>query len=78
MIDLRADHLKQVIDILQQHVPNAEVRAFGSRVHGPVKEHSDLDLVVVDKQKLQQKEYYQLQEAFKESELPIRVNILDW
>jgi predicted nucleotidyltransferase len=78
MIDLSNDLMKQVINILEQYVPHAEVWAFGSRVRGTAREHSDLDLVVIDKQKIPQKTYYQLLEAFKESELPIRVDVLDW
>ena len=78
MIDLSEDLMEQVINILEQYIPDAEVWAFGSRVRGTAKKHSDLDLVVVGKQKIAQKTYYQLQEAFQESELPIRVDILDW
>ena len=59
-------------------MPNAEVWAFGSRVSGVARDHSDLDLVVIDEQQLPQKQYYQLQEAFQESELPIRVDVLGW
>ena len=78
MIDLSPDLKKQVTSILEQYVPNAEVWAFGSRVNGTARDHSDLDLVVIDEQKIPQKKYYQLQEAFQESELPIRVDVLDW
>ena len=35
-----------VSDILRKHIPDLEVRAFGSRVKGPVKPYSDLDLAV--------------------------------
>ncbi len=70
--------MKQVTDILRQLVPHTEVRAFGSRVSGTSRVHSDLDLVIIDTQKLPQALYYQLQEAFMESELPIRVDVLDW
>lgn len=78
MINLSPDLMRQVMVIINQYVPNAEVWVFGSRVSGTAREHSDLDLVVIDEQKLPQKTYYQLQEAFQESELPIRVDVLDW
>jgi len=78
MIDLSAKQLAQVQEILQRYVPDSEVRAFGSRVTGNATQYSDLDLVVVGKEKLPQKTYYRLQEAFQESELSIRVDVLDW
>ena len=78
MIDLPENLLIQVKAILKQYVPEAEIWVFGSRVTGTAKDYSDLDLVVLEKEKLPQKQYYQLQEAFQESELPIRVDVLDW
>ncbi len=78
MIDLPPDQRQEVERILRQFVPGIEVRAFGSRVNGTAKPHSDLDLVVVDKNPLPRDLYYQLQDAFEESTLPIRVDLLDW
>ncbi len=78
MIDLRPDLLEIVKQILRRHVPDAEVWTFGSRVTGTAKIYSDLDLVVIERERLPQKQYYQLQDAFEESELPIKVDVLDW
>jgi len=78
MIDLQADALACVIRLLQQHVPQAEVWAFGSRVQGTAMPYSDLDLAVVGAEKLPKQSLYQLQEAFQESDLPFRVDVLDW
>ena len=72
MIDLPENLLIQVKAILKKYLPEAEIWAFGSRVTGTAKVYSDLDLVVLGKEKLPQKQYYQLQEAFQESELPIK------
>ena len=47
MIDLRPDHLDTVERILAEHVPECEVRAFGSRAAWTAKDYSDLDLAVV-------------------------------
>lgn len=46
VIDLRSDYIEIVEQILAEYVPDCEVYAFGSRVRGKVKPHSDLDLVV--------------------------------
>lgn len=78
MLDLRPDLFELVQAILRQFVPAAEVWAFGSRVTGSAKEHSDLDLVVVAKEPLPKEVYYRLQDAFEESALPMRVDVLDW
>ena len=47
MIDLNPNDLKTVQRILAEHVPECEVRAFGSRVTWTAKDYSDLDLAVV-------------------------------
>lgn len=78
MIDLRADLLETVKAVLVDYVGEAEVWAFGSRVTMTAKDYSDLDLVVVGKEKLPQRNYYHLKDAFEESDLPIRVEVLDW
>jgi len=78
MIDLPPEHLERVRAILREHVPEAQVWAFGSRVNGTARPHSDLDLVVVADAELPRRAYYRLLDAFEESDLPIRVDVLDW
>lgn len=78
MIDLRPDLLKSVRELLAQHVLGLEVRAFGSRVKWTAKEHSDLDLVVMTSTPLPAQTLARLEEAFAESDLPMRVDVLDW
>ena len=78
MIDLNPKHFEIVQHILAKHVPGSEVRAFGSRVKWTAKDYSDLDLAVVGSKPLTLRQGYQLAEAFEESDLPIRVDVLDW
>lgn len=78
MIDLAPEHLEKVRTILRQYVPQGEVRAFGSRVTRTAKAYSDLDLAVVCSGKLSDDTLNRLKEAFQESELPFRVDVLDW
>lgn len=78
MIDLRADLLNLVRTITKKYVPHAEVRVFGSRVTGTAKKYSDLDLAIVDAQKLSLHTLGNLREAFQESDLPMRVDLVDW
>lgn len=78
MIDLRPDHLEIVRCLLREHVPGCEVRAFGSRYKGTARNASDLDLAVVGTERLLPRKIAQLKEAFEESTLPMRVDVLDW
>ncbi len=78
MIDLNPRHLKTVQHILAEYVPGCEVRAFGSRVKWTAKDYSDLDLAVIGSSRLDLGEMRRLTETFEESNLPIRVDIVDW
>ena len=78
MIDLSAAHLKMVSEILKKHVPDCEIRVFGSRITGKAKPYSDIDLAIVGKQKIPKPILYNLKDDFEESNLPFRVDVLDW
>lgn len=77
-IDIRPDHLRLVLDILQQHVPMAEVWAFGSRAKWLARDTSDLDLCIRDATSLSFEQMGLLREAFEESNLPYKVDVVDW
>ena len=77
-IDINPTYLETIQHILDEHVPNCEVRAFGSRAKWIARDYSDLDLVIVDDQPLGWRVLGQLETAFKESDLPFRVDVLDW
>ena len=79
-LDLPQKYLEQVKAVLRAHVPRTEVWAYGSRVTGSGHEASDLDLVLRNPQNLLEETgaLYNLKEAFIESNLPIRVDIMDW
>lgn len=74
------EHLALIKKILKMHLPVAsKVYVFGSRVTGKAKKYSDLDLAI-DKQgmPLSLSERACLEEAFQESYLPYKVDLLDW
>jgi type I restriction enzyme S subunit len=70
--------LEIVRGILARLVPDREVRAFGSRISGPVKKFSDLDLAVMGESPLASSLQADLEEAFRESDLPFKVDVVDW
>jgi len=78
MIDIQADHFATVKQILAEYFPDYEVRAFGSRVTQTAKSYSDLDLAIVGQNALDSDRFRHLKEAFEGSDLPFRVDVLDW
>ena len=78
MIDVKNEHIEIIKLILQKHIPKCEVRAFGSRITLTAKKYSDFDLAVKGKEKLSNDTLYTLKENFEESDLPFRVDVLDW
>jgi predicted nucleotidyltransferase len=79
-LDLPLRYLNTVRAILQQYVPDYDIWAYGSRVHGEAFDASDLDLVVRNPRQLWQPcdRLVELRSAFLESDLPIRVDVVDW
>lgn len=78
MLDLTPDQLAEVRQILQLQIPECTVRVFGSRVNGTAKPFSDLDLVVMGDAPLEFRQLAALKDAFAESNLPFRVDVVDW
>ena len=78
MLDLTSEQLAEVRRILQLHVPGRKVCAFGSRVQGNAKPFSDLDLAVMGETPLDFRQLSALKDAFAESNLPFRVDLVDW
>ena len=77
-IDLEARLLRQVQDVLRKHVPECDVWVFGSRAGINAKRFSDLDLAVVAPTGLPTRRLALLASAFEESDLPLRVDLVDW
>lgn len=67
-----------VCDVLQAKVPQWPVWAFGSRATRRAKPYSDLDIAVVADAPLGLALLAELGEAFSESDLPWKVDVVDW
>ena len=70
--------LDTVKAILHAHVPGRAVWAFGSRARRSAKPYSDLDLVIMGDAPLSLDALAALNEAFAESDLPWKVDVVDW
>ncbi len=77
-IDLKPQDWEEVCHILETHVPGYPVWAFGSRAKWTAKTYSDLDLAIITNRPLPLAKMAVIKEAFDESGLPIRVDIVDW
>ena len=77
-LDVRADHLAMVHSILGKRIPDLEVWAFGSRVTGGASAVSDLDLAIISNEALSFEIMAALRDDFSESNIPYKVDVLDW
>lgn len=79
-LQLGPPYLAMVKRILREHLPQAEVWAYGSRVSGDAYEASDLDLVARRPGELERplETITDARIAFSDSDLPILVSLLDW
>jgi type I restriction enzyme S subunit len=78
LINISPENWRIVRDILQRYVPDREVWAFGSRAKWTAKEFSDLDIAIIGDKPLNIALTADLREAFQESALPFKVDIVDW
>jgi type I restriction enzyme S subunit len=78
LIDISPENWRIVRDILQRYVPDREVWAFGSRAKWTAKEFSDLDIAIIGDKPLSIALTADLREAFQESALPFKIDIVDW
>lgn len=77
-IDLLPGEWEIVRDLLRRHLPKREVWAFGSRARRTAKPFSDLDLAILGNHTLTLETLANIAEDFSESDLPFKVDIVDW
>ena len=78
-LDLPLRYREPLETLLCQHVPDAEVWAYGSRVNGRSHDRSDLDLVLRSPTlEPLGYEYVELVEALEQSNIPILIQVHDW
>jgi len=77
-IALGLDDWNEVKRIIRQYLPKNTVWAFGSRVTGTYKTYSDLDLAILTEQPLSLEQVATIKDAFAESDMTIRVDLVDW
>ncbi|HDQ25173.1 MAG TPA: nucleotidyltransferase domain-containing protein [bacterium] len=69
--------IREILGIINKHLPRAKVCAFGSRAAGNHKPSSDLDICVDAGRKITLEESALIKRALDETDLPYRVDIID-
>jgi len=79
-IDVEAIEWEIIKNILSQIIPERQVWAFGSRVNRNrnKKKFSDLDIVVLGEESLALEKEADLHNAFINSDLPFKIDIVIW
>ena len=78
-LDLTPAHAAIVRAILADHLPaDVKVSVFGSRAKGTARPLSDLDLALEARGPIPATVMIDLAEAFDESDLPWKVDLIDW
>jgi len=78
MIDLSPEQSAEVRRILSDHLPDREIWVFGSRISGTAKPFSDLDLAIMGDDPVDFRVLSALKDAFAESNIPFRVDLVEW
>ncbi|MBU6993723.1 restriction endonuclease subunit S [Ferrovum myxofaciens] len=78
LIDISPNDWAIIRNILQKNVPQWDVWAFGSRSKWTAKEYSDLDLAIITDKPLPLKVSASLSNDFSESDIPWKVDVVDW
>lgn len=76
-IDMTDDQHALILDLIKKYLPNITVWAYGSRVKRTARPYSDLDMVVFATPE-KKRQVSDLREAYEESNLPFRVDVLVW
>lgn len=77
-IAISADQLRYLLEQIELHLPTATVWAFGSRVAWSHHPSSDLDLAIHCDKETAKKALPKLCDIFTESDLPFKVQLLDF
>ena len=79
-LHLQPKHRRILEELLQEHLPEVEVWAYGSRITGRSHDGSDLDLVLrgPDLKKIPIENLTDFEDALRESPIPFLVEARDW
>ncbi|MDR3156879.1 MAG: nucleotidyltransferase domain-containing protein [Lactobacillales bacterium] len=78
MIGVSEKEFSLIHEVIRRYAADCDIFAFGSRYKQMAKKYSDLDLAFDNGKPLSIARIQQLEEAFDESVLPYRVDVVDY
>lgn len=78
MINLDAATRESVERILKERLPGVDVLLVGSRTREAVKRYADIDLLVMRDEPLAPRDRAMINAAFEFSDIPYKVDLLEW
>lgn len=78
MSNVHPEVKKFVIRQIKSLVPEAQIKAFGSRINGTARKYSDLDICLHASKPIDFKVLAALEERFTESDIPYLVETVDY
>lgn len=78
ILDLTAGEQAIVKEILAKYAPEIPAVVFGSRSTGKSRPQSDLDICLMIAENLSLEQLARIKDAFDNSTLPMKVDIVDW
>lgn len=78
MMDLSPAVRAHGLDILRRRLGDQRVYLVGSRARGAAKRFADIDLLLMNDQPLAPAERAVLSYEFEESDIPFKVDLLEW
>jgi uncharacterized protein len=76
-MDLTPAHLEQIRRTLEEGLPEAKWRIFGSRSQGTNRPYSDVDILINTGRIIPMATMGEIREKFETSDLPFRVDLVD-
>jgi predicted nucleotidyltransferase len=76
-LEIEDEQRQLLLKLIQDHLPDVKIWAYGSRTDGTARPSSDLDLVVFSRPD-QESTVNSLREALEESNLTFRVDLMIW
>ena len=67
-----------LVSIILKHVPDAQLKLFGSRANNTAKEFSDVDIAIITQDKLDLAKLTILKDEVAQSDFPYMVDLIDW
>ena len=77
-ISVSPEQEKFIIQAIKRELPKAKIIAFGSRIRGDAHTYSDLDLAINDGKSISLSKLSHLEEIFAESDIPFKIDLIDF